>query len=121
MERDPALQLLKALEDPAAAEALAKTLELARRLEESGLLDLLLALTEPEVVERLTEYLVTPGLMKLADRLPELLEALSRIAGALAEPVEPVGPVEALGRLGDPRVARGLARLLKIMEALGEG
>ncbi len=120
-ERDPVIDLLQALEDPEAAEALAKTLELARRLEESGILDLLLALTGPMVVDRLTQYLVTPGLMKLADRLPELLEALARIAAALEEPVEPVTPSQALARLGDPRVARGLARLLKILEALGEG
>ncbi len=121
MERDPAMELLQSLEDPSAAEALAKIVELAKRLEESGLLDLLLALTDPMVVERITQYLVSPGLMKLADRLPELLDALARVSGALEEPVEPISPTKALARLGDPKVARGLARLLKIVEALGEG
>lgn len=116
---DPVERLITELDDPDFQEALDKTITLLKALNRSGLLDILLALADEEVVSRISSMLVTTGTMKMADNL----EALTRVAGeaaqALAEPVEPMTLSQVLSSLRDTEVARGLARLVALLRALG--
>lgn len=118
--RDPIERLITELEDPEVQEALSKMVELARNLERSGLLDILLALTEPEVVKRAVEMFITTGTMKLGDSLDKLLDKLGDIAETLEEDVEPITLGKLLVSIKDPEVARGLARLIAILKVLGK-
>ena len=112
-------EALALLEDGEVEEALLKTLRLLKQLNESGLLDLLLVLTSKAVVERLTGILVTTGLLRLADKLEEAPDKLAELVEALEEPVEPVRLSGLLLALRDPEVARGLARLLRVLKTIG--
>ncbi len=108
------------LEDEVTLEAIEKTLAILRNLERSGILDILEALTDPEVIERLTRILISTSSLKLADNAPELIDKASKAAEALVKPVEPATPAKLLASLKDPRVARGIARLIEALKALGE-
>ena len=110
---------LESLKDPETQRALSKLLELARNMERAGILDLLLALTDEEVFKRIVALVMTTGTMKLADRLPELLDKLGAAAEALTGPSKPMGVSELLSSLGDPRVARGLYRVVEALKAIG--
>lgn len=112
-------EALALLEDEEVEEALLKTLRLLKQLNESGLLDLLLVLTSKEVVERLTGILVTTGLLRLADKLEEAPDRLAELVEALEEPVKPVRLSGLLLALQDEEVARGLARLLRVLRTIG--
>lgn len=112
-------EALALLEDEEVEEALLKTLRLLKQLNESGLLDLLLVLTSKEVVERLTGILVTTGLLRLADKLEEAPARLAELVEALEEPVKPVRLSGLLLALQDEEVARGLARLLRVLRTIG--
>ena len=121
-ELDALEALLEWLQRPDARETVAKLLELLDNLEKSGLLDLLIAVTNPEVVERLYTIIVTTGTMRLADRLDALLDTLGTAAASLAEdPGDPPSLSQILRELGDPQVRRGLARLVAFLRALGRG
>ena len=113
-------KLIERLEDPLTLEALEKTLELLRNLNESGLLDILAALTDPEVTKRLLSLAINTGTLRLADRAEELAGTLARVAEALAKPVEPATPARIIAALRDPDVARGIALMLEILRALGQ-
>ena len=113
-----AREVLEAIEEE---EALEKLVELLRNLGRSGLLDVLVAASDPEVVSRLYKLVVSTGLLRLLDRLPELSKLLDELVRALEEPVEPVSLMGFLRRLRDPEVGRGLARLLELLRILGRG
>ncbi|MEB3861146.1 MAG: DUF1641 domain-containing protein [Desulfurococcales archaeon] len=117
--RDPLEMLIEELGDPELQESLEKMVKLVKALNRSGLLDVLLAMADEEVVARLSSMLVTTGTMKLADNIEELTRAAGEVAQALSEPVEPVPLSELVSSLRDPEVLRGLARLLKVLKALG--
>jgi len=118
-EVDTLERLLDYLSRPGAAEAIEKMLAVLDNLERSGVLDLLQALTDPDVVERLSHILVTPGLLRLLDNLDKLTDTLSRVASALEEPAEPASLGRLLAELRDPEVRRGLARLLAVIREIG--
>jgi uncharacterized protein YjgD (DUF1641 family) len=63
------------------------------------------------------------NLTKLADMLdPEVIDALSKVAGSLKKEVKPVKGVFAVTReLSDPAVAAGMGRLFEILRVLGAG
>ena len=117
--RDPLEMLIEELGDPELQESLEKMVKLVKALNRSGLLDVLLAVADEEVVARLSSMLVTTGTMKLADNIEELTRAAGEVAQALSEPVDPVPLSELVSSLRDPEVLRGLARLLKVLKALG--
>ncbi len=117
--RDPLEMLIEELGDPELQESIEKMVKLAKALNRSGLLDVLLAMADEEVVARLSSMLVTTGTMKLADNIEELTRAAGEVAQALSEPVEPVPLSELVSSLRDPEVLRGLARLLRVLKALG--
>ncbi len=112
-------RLASLLEDPKAAEALARLLETAVKLEESGLLDLVEALADEKVIRSLSELLLTPGSLRLLDNLDKLLDIAGTAAEALSQPAEPVGLSGLLRALGDPEVQRGLGKLVGLLRALG--
>jgi len=119
MERDALETVLAQLEDKDLQEAILKIVELARNLNKSGVLDMLIALTDKEALSRLIEMLMTPGTMKLMDNIDGMTNLIGDIAVALREPVEPVTVTGLLRSLADPEVSRGLARLILILKILG--
>ncbi|MCE4626296.1 MAG: DUF1641 domain-containing protein [Desulfurococcales archaeon] len=119
-ERDPLAQLLTELENPEFQEALSKLLELVKNLEKSGLLDMLVAITEPEVINRIFDMVITTGTMKLGDSIEGLLNKLGDVAEALQEDVKPASLSELIASLKDPEVAKGLGRLIVLLKALGK-
>lgn len=104
----------------AEARALEHLVEVAVRLEESGVLDLLEALADRRVVESASRLLLTTGTLRALDNLEALADALGRVAEALGEPPEPLGVKGLLDALRDPRVQRGLGVLVNVLRALGE-
>ncbi|MCE4622006.1 MAG: DUF1641 domain-containing protein [Desulfurococcales archaeon] len=119
-ERDPLAQLLTELENPEFQEVLSKLLELVKNLEKSGLLDMLVAITEPEVINRIFDMVITTGTMKLGDSIEGLLNKLGDVAEALQEDSKPASLSELLASLKDPEVAKGLGRLIALLKALGK-
>ncbi len=107
------------LEDRETEEALLKTMNLLRQLNRSGVLDLLLVLTDEEVFRRIINLVVSTGLMKIGDRIDELPTKLAQLLDALEEPAEPIYIYGLLKSLQDPEVARGLARLVKVLKIIG--
>lgn len=120
IERDPLAELLSGLEDPDLQNALSKMIELLKNLERSGLLDMMIALTEPEVVNRIMDMVITTGTLKLGDSVDTLLDMLGKLADALVKEPEPMGLSQVLASLKDPEVAKGLARLVAILKILGK-
>lgn len=101
-------------------EVIEKFMQLIKNLDESGIIDVLTAATDPEGMKRLVQILITPGTMKLVDNIDVLLNLLGDISKALSEPVEPVSLFTFMRKLGDKEVGRGLARLLAILKILGK-
>ncbi len=106
-------------EDQETEEALLKTMQLLRQLNNSGILDLLLVLTDKDVFQRIVSIAVSTGLFKIADRIDELPTKLSQLLDALEEPAEPIGVYTLLQALRDPEVARGLAKMIRILKIIG--
>jgi len=117
--RDPLADLIAALEDPEFQAGLQKLVQLLKNMERSGLLDALVALTDEDAISRLIEILLTTGTLQVADRLDRIADTIGVIVQALEEPVEPVSLTGLLASLRDPDVARGLARMLRVLKALG--
>ncbi len=112
-------RLLLELSEPQLQEALDKMVTLLKNLNESGLLDVLIALTDREAVERLSRILVNTGSMKLMDNLDKVLAVAGEAADAMSRPVEPMPLSKLVASLADPEVARGLARLIQVLKAMG--
>lgn len=112
-------RLLDYLQKPEASETIEKLVRLLENLDRSGVLDLLIAVTEPEVVERLAGIIVSTGLLRLLDNLEPLMDALGRAGTALVAEEEPKSLSQILAELKDPAVRRGLARLLAALRELG--
>jgi len=106
-------------EDRETEEALLKTMQLLRQLNNSGILDLLLVLTDRDVFQRIVGIAASTGVFKIADRADELPTRLSQLLDALEEPAEPIGVYSLLQALRDPEVAKGLARMIKILKIIG--
>ena len=106
-------------EDQETEEALLKTMQLLRQLNNSGILDLLLVLTDKDVFQRIVSIAASTGVFRIADRIDELPTRLSQLLDALEEPAEPIGVYTLLQALRDPEVAKGLARMIKILKIIG--
>jgi len=106
-------------EDQETEEALLKTMQLLRQLNNSGILDLLLVLTDKDVFQRIVGIAASTGVFKIADRVDELPTRLSQLLDALEEPAEPIGVYSLLQALRDPEIAKGLARMIKILKIIG--
>jgi uncharacterized protein YjgD (DUF1641 family) len=120
---------------PERREALEKFLDLLVRMNELGLLDTLKDLMDPELIGRLSELVLTPGMMKLLDRADDLLELAGSVdvedlkkslplvkaaLEALAREPKPVGLRGLLGALRDPDVQRGLGLAVEVLRAIGK-
>ena len=101
-------------------EAMQKLITVLRNMNESGMLDLLETVTDPDVYHRILALVMTTGTMRLVDNLDKLLDLLGELAYAMSEPAEPIGLTGLLEALGDPDVQKGLGRLVKILKALGQ-
>jgi len=119
-EGNEPMGIVDKLGQPEVRRALVKAVDLLANLERSGLLDLLVAVTDEDVVRRVVQLVMATGTMKLADNLPGLLDKLGAVAATLAEPAEPLGITGLLESLKDPAVARGLSRLVAVLRVLGE-
>lgn len=118
--RDPLAEALAELEKPEFQNALSKLIELVKNLEKSGLLDMLVAFTDPEVINQLLDMVITTGTMKMGDSIEELLDVFGEVAEALRGDVKPMSLSGLLASLRDPQVARGLARMVAVLRALGK-
>ncbi len=117
---DPLGELIAALEDPEFQEGLRKLVRLVKNLERSGLLDMLLALTDEEVLGRLFQLLLSPGTLRLLDNLDTVADKMAAVMEALEKPSEPVSLTGVVASLRDPEVARGLARMIEVLRVLGQ-
>jgi len=117
--RDPLADLLAALEDPEFQAGLQKLVQLVKNLERSGLLDAMIALTDEDAMSRLVQILLTTGTLQILDSIDRLADTAGAVVKALEEPVEPVSLTGLLASLRDPEVARGLARMLRVLKAIG--
>ena len=118
--RDPLENMLKNMEQPEFQEALNKLIMILKNMEESGLLDLLEAVTNPLVIERIMQLILTTGLMRLGDKIDSLLDMIGDMAATMTKPVEPISLSQLLASLRDPDVAKGLARAIQILRILGK-
>ncbi len=115
--------------------ALERALDLLVKLDEMGVLETLDEVLEPEVIEYLMRYLMHPGLLRAADRLDIVFDALGRIdieaaAGqaellnkalkSVPKEAKPVGLGGLLSALRDPDVQRGLGFLVEFLRNLGK-
>ena len=100
-------------------EAMQKLVTILRNMHESGMLDMLETITDPDVYHRILALVMTTGTMRLVDNLDKLLDLLGEVAHAVSEPVKPIGLTGLLEALGDPEVQRGLGKLVNILKALG--
>ncbi len=115
--------------------ALERTLDLLVKLDEMGVLETVGDVLEPDTLRYLFKYLMHPGLLKVADRLDVILDALGRVdyeavnknidlvnkaLKSVPEEAEPVGLGGLLGALRDPDVQRGLGFLVAFLKALGK-
>ncbi len=119
LQRDALERLLLELGDPEFQDALEKIVTLVKNLNESGILDLLIALTDRDTIARITGILVNTGTMKLLDNLEQVSTITGEAASAMAEPVEPASLSQLIRNLADPEVARGLARIMQVLKAIG--
>ena len=119
-ERDPVEMFLAHLEDPSFQDIIGKLIEMLRNLEESGLLDVLVALTQPEVIRKIIDLELASNASKLGEIIDIFTEKLDGIIDALSKDAKPAGLSQVLSSLKDPEVARGLARLVEILRALGK-
>ena len=116
-----------------------ETEELLKQLKERGILDTLVHVTEPEVIERLSTLLLNAGTLRLMDHLDRLLttlgeldedaiEGLEKIIRILKtlnrmgvlDTLESVLTPEIIGSLSRYLVSGGLLRLVDGLETLSE-
>jgi uncharacterized protein YjgD (DUF1641 family) len=112
-------KLASLLEDPKSAEVMAKLIELAVKLEEAGVLDVIGALADEKALRSLADFFLSSGALHLLDNMDNLIDMVSKMVEAMSRPAEPVGLGGLLRALGDPDVQRGLGRLLALLKALG--
>ena len=116
-----------------------ETEELLKQLRERGVLDTLVHVTEPEVIERLSKLLLNAGTLRLMDHLDRLLTTLGEldedaIEGfekiirilknlnrmGILDTLESVLTPEIIGSLSRYLMSGGLLRLLDGLETLSE-
>ena len=116
-----------------------ETEELLKQLKERGVLDTLVHVTEPEVIERLSKLLLSDGTLRLLDHIDELLstlgeldqdaiEGLGKVIGMLKtlnrmgvlDTLQSVLTPEIIGSLSRYLVSGGLLRLVDGLETLSE-
>ncbi len=119
-ERDVLEALIERLQDPEFQSSIEKLVMILDNMNRSGLLDLLVTVTDPDVINRLTEILITTGTMKLVDNLDTLLDKAGDMVDAMTQPAEPVSISKLLAEVSKPEVAKGLGKLIKALEVLGK-
>ncbi len=107
------------LRDPEALRALEKLVDVAVKLDRSGLLDLASALAEGRILRELLEAALTGGGLRILDSLSEAVKELGEVVDTVLEEARPVGVMGLIRALGDPEVQRGLGRLIALLKALG--
>lgn len=115
--------------------ALERALDLLVKLDEMGVLEAVDEVLDPDVIGYLMKFLMHPGLLRAADRLDLVFDALGRIdieaaAGqaellnkalkAVPKEAKPVGLGGLLSALRDPDVQRGLGFLVEFLRNLGK-
>ena len=119
-ERDVLEALIVKLQDPEFQSSIEKLIVLLDNMNRSGLLDLLVTVTDPDVINRLMEILISTGTLKLLDNLDILLDKAGDLVEVMNQPADPISISKLLTELSRPEVARGLGKLIKVLEALGK-
>ena len=116
-----------------------ETEELLKQLKERGILDTLVHVTEPEVIERLSKLLLSDGTLRLLDHIDEVLstlgeldqdaiEGLGKLISMLRtlnrmgvlDTLQSVLTPEIIGSLIRYLMGRGLLRLIDGLETLAD-
>ncbi len=120
---------------PERVEALEKTLDVLVKAKNLGLLDTVSDVLEPEVLGGLIKVVMSPCLLRLLDRLDEIMEILARIdydsvkenvelvnmaLASVPKEAKPVGVGGLLSALRDPDVQKGLGFMIEFLRVLGK-
>lgn len=120
---------------PERVEALEKTLDVLVKAKNLGLLDTASDVLEPDVLGGLIKVVMSPCLLRLLDRLDEIMEILARIdyksvkenvelvnmaLASVPKEAKPVGFGGLLSALRDPDVQKGLGFMIEFLRALGK-
>jgi len=116
-------------------DALKKSLDILVKANELGIISTLNNILEPEVLDRAINFIMSPWLLILADRLNEIMEILGRVdyesvkenvdlindvLQSVPKEAKPVGLVGLLGALRDPDVQKGLGFAIGFLKGLGK-
>ena len=112
-----------------------KTLKLLNKLNELGILDSLIDVLDPEVIDKLVPLILNIHTLRLLEQLDNILEILSSLdyntikgkinlineaVKSIPEKPKPVGLTGLLGALRDPDVQRGLGIVIEVLRKIGE-
>ena len=117
-EKDVLGRLLAELENEEFQQSIDKLINIIKNLEASGILDFLEAITDPALLNKLTELF----LINISDKsefFEGLLDQLTDIAAVIEKTEEPKSLTSLLAELRDPEVLRGMARMIKMLKILG--
>ncbi len=116
-------------------DALKKSLDLLVKADELGIISTLNDVLEPDVLDKAINFIMSPWLLILADRLNEILEILARIdyepvkenidlinevLQSVPKETKPVSLLGLLGALRDPDVQKGLGFAIGFLKGLGK-
>ncbi len=120
--------------DHEAIEGLGKIIDLLKVLNKTGILDALNDILKPEMIDRLSRFMINKGFLRLLDRLDVLLDMLGEIhyeevertipllnnvIKAVPEEAERVSLLGLMRKLRDEDVQRGVGVITEILKAIG--
>ena len=116
-------------------EALQKTLNILVKAKNLGLLNTINDILEPEILGGLIKIVMSPCMLRLVDRLDEIMEILAKVdyesvkenvelvniaIKSMPKKVEPVGLIGFMRALRDPDVQKGLGFIVEFLRNLGK-
>lgn len=93
---------------------------LINKAEKSGILEVIEAILDEGVIEKASNYVITPDLLRVLDRLDELFKVLSYLLVSLEKEREPKSLIGLMNEIRkDPEIRVGLMRLFYFLKLLG--
>ena len=117
-EKDVLGRLLAELENEEFQQSIDKLINIIKNLEASGILDLLEAITDPTLLNKLTELFLI-NISDKSELIENLLDQIADIAATIEKTEEPRSLTSLLAELRDPEVLKGMARMIKMLKILG--
>ncbi len=117
-EKDVLGRLLAELENEEFQQGIDKLINIIKNLEASGILDFLEAITDPALLNKLTELFLI-NISDKSELIENLLDQLTEAVAVVEKAEEPRSLTGLLAELRDPEVLKGMARMIKILKVLG--